>query len=174
MGVSPWIPDLDGPIFAASNEPLAFVMKRDGGDVGSVALERNQLRRTNMRGKGLWESEIGWEAYGSGRGASNLINIDLFVNCCREETFTGRSGGEHSMGRFNRRVRLTLVKWPDDSLAIHKSPRAAWGGEREGDLTPDSPERVIVLEQIPDQASQKRISWSYEPVTRMTDMSCAA
>ena len=45
--------------------------------------------------------------------------------------------------------------------------------EREG-LTPDSPERVIVLEQIPDQASQKRISWSYEPVTRMTDMSCAA
>ena len=49
MGVSPWIPDLDGPVFAASNEPLALVVKRDCGDVGSVALERNQLR-ANMRG----------------------------------------------------------------------------------------------------------------------------
>lgn len=38
-------------------------------------------------------------------------------------------------------------------------------------LTPDSPVRAIVREQIPLQASQKRISWSYEPVTRMTDMS---
>ena len=78
------------------------------------------------------------------------------------------------MDRFNGRVRLTLVKWPDDLLAIHKSPGAAWGEGEKEDLTPDSPERVIVLEQIPDQASQKRISWSYEPVTRMTDMSCAA
>ena len=50
MEASPWIPDLDGPVFAAGNEPLAFVVKRDGGDVGSVTLERNQLRRTNMRG----------------------------------------------------------------------------------------------------------------------------
>jgi len=58
MRVSPWIPDLDGPVFAAGNEPLALVVKRDGGDVGSVALERNQLGR-NMRGGGLWESEIG-------------------------------------------------------------------------------------------------------------------
>ena len=52
MEASPWIPDLDGPVFAAGNEPLAFVVKRDGGDVGSVTLERNQLRRTNMRGGG--------------------------------------------------------------------------------------------------------------------------
>lgn len=51
MGASPWIPDLDGPVFAAGNEPLAFVVERDGGDVGRVALERNQLRRTNMRGR---------------------------------------------------------------------------------------------------------------------------
>ena len=29
----------------------------------------------------------------------------------------------------------------------------------------------MVREQMPLQASQKRISWSYEPVTRMTDMS---
>ena len=50
MGVLPWIPDLDGPIFAAGNEPLAFVVERDGGDVGSVTLKRNQLGRTNMRG----------------------------------------------------------------------------------------------------------------------------
>ena len=50
MGVSPWIPDLDGPIFAAGNEPLALVVERDGGDVGGVTLERNQLGRTNMRG----------------------------------------------------------------------------------------------------------------------------
>ena len=50
MGALPWIPDLDGPIFAARNEPLAFVVERDGGDVGSVALERNQLGRTSMRG----------------------------------------------------------------------------------------------------------------------------
>lgn len=32
MGRS-WIPDLDGPIFAASNEPFTFVVERDGGDV---------------------------------------------------------------------------------------------------------------------------------------------
>lgn len=38
-------------------------------------------------------------------------------------------------------------------------------------LTPVSPDRGIVLEQMPLQASQKRISWSYEPVTRMTDKS---
>jgi hypothetical protein len=38
-------------------------------------------------------------------------------------------------------------------------------------LTPDSPDRAIVREQMPLQASQKRISWSYEPVTRITDMS---
>jgi len=50
MGVLPWIPDLDGPVFAAGNEPLAFVVERDGGDVGRVALERNQLGRVNMRG----------------------------------------------------------------------------------------------------------------------------
>ena len=50
MGVLPWIPDLDGPVFAAGNEPLAFVVERDGGDVGGVALERNQLGRTSMRG----------------------------------------------------------------------------------------------------------------------------
>lgn len=29
----------------------------------------------------------------------------------------------------------------------------------------------MVREHMPLQASQKRISWSYEPVTRMTDMS---
>jgi len=57
MGVLPWIPNLDGPVFAAGNEPLAFVVERDGGDVGRVALERNQLGRTNMRG-GLRASEI--------------------------------------------------------------------------------------------------------------------
>ena len=84
------------------------------------------------------------------------------------------AGSEHSMDQFNGRVRLTPVKWLDDSLAIHKSSGVARGGREKEDLTPDSPERVIVLEQIPDQASQKRISWSYEPVTRMTDMSCAA
>ena len=50
MGVLPWIPDLDGPVFATGNEPLAFVVERDGGDVGGVALERNELGRTNMRG----------------------------------------------------------------------------------------------------------------------------
>jgi len=91
MRVSPWIPDLDGPIFAAGNEPLALVVERDGGDVGSMALERNQLG-ANMRGEGLWESEIGWQAYGSGRRVSDLIDIDLFVNCGREEAFAGRGG----------------------------------------------------------------------------------
>jgi hypothetical protein len=50
MEAAPRIPDLDGPVFAAGNEPLAFVVKGDGSDVGSMALERNQLRRTNMRG----------------------------------------------------------------------------------------------------------------------------
>ena len=43
-------------------------------------------------------------------------------------------------------------------------------GEEVG-LTPVSPEREMVREQMPLQASQNRISWSYEPVTRMTDMS---
>ena len=38
-------------------------------------------------------------------------------------------------------------------------------------LTPDSAALGMVREQMPLQASQKRISWSYEPVTRMTDMS---
>ena len=41
-------------------------------------------------------------------------------------------------------------------------------------LTPDSAALGMVLEQIPLHASQKRISWSYEPVTRMTDMSVLA
>ncbi len=41
-------------------------------------------------------------------------------------------------------------------------------------LTPDSAARGMVLEQMPLHASQKRISWSYEPVTRMTDMSVRA
>lgn len=41
-------------------------------------------------------------------------------------------------------------------------------------LTPDSAALGMVLEQIPLQASQKRISWSYEPVTRITDMSVRA
>jgi len=91
MRVSPWIPDLDGPVFAASNEPLALVVKRDGGDVGSVTLERNQLWR-NMRGGGIMESKIGWQAYGSGRRVSDLIDIDFFVNCGREEAFAGRRG----------------------------------------------------------------------------------
>ena len=49
MGVLPWIPDLDGPVFAAGNEPFAFVVERDCGDVGGVAFERNKLGRTNMR-----------------------------------------------------------------------------------------------------------------------------
>ena len=39
------------------------------------------------------------------------------------------------------------------------------------DLTPDSAALGIVREQMPLHASQKRISWSYDPVTRMTDMS---
>jgi hypothetical protein len=91
MGVSPWIPDLDGTVFAAGNEPLALVVERDGGDVGSMTLERNQLR-ANMRGEGLWESEIECQAYGSGRRVSDLIDIDLFVNCGREEAFAGRRG----------------------------------------------------------------------------------
>jgi len=51
MGVLPWIPDLDGPVFAAGNEPLAFVVERDGGDVGRVALERNELGRAKMRSR---------------------------------------------------------------------------------------------------------------------------
>jgi len=36
------------------------------------------------------------------------------------------AGGEHSVARFNRRVRLTLAKWRDDLLAIHKLPGACW------------------------------------------------
>lgn len=43
MDVLPWIPDFDGPVFAASNEPFAFVVERDGGYVGGVSLKRNQL-----------------------------------------------------------------------------------------------------------------------------------
>ena len=43
MDALPWIPDLDGPVFAASNEPFALVVERDGGYVGSMTLERNQL-----------------------------------------------------------------------------------------------------------------------------------
>lgn len=46
--------------------------------------------------------------------------------------------------------------------------------DRRLSLTPDSPERAMVREHMPLQASQKRISWSYEPVTSMTDMSCRA
>ena len=64
MGVLPWIPDLDGSVFATGNDPLAFVVERDGGDVGSVALERNQLGRTNMRGFGglvLYDRRTGVE-----------------------------------------------------------------------------------------------------------------
>lgn len=37
-------------------------------------------------------------------------------------------------------------------------------------LTPDSPDLATVREQIPLQASQNLISWSYEPVTRTTDI----
>ena len=50
MAVLPWIPDLDGPVFAAGNEPFAFVVERDSGYVRSVALERDQLGNTNIRG----------------------------------------------------------------------------------------------------------------------------
>ena len=39
-----------------------------------------------------WESEIGWGAHWSGRRVSDLVDVDLFVNCGREEAFTGRSG----------------------------------------------------------------------------------
>ena len=84
-----------------------------------------------MRGEGLWESGIGLEAYGCGRRASDLIDIDLFVYCSREEAFAGRGGGEHGMDQFNSQMRLTLVKWLDDSLARYESPRTAWDGERE-------------------------------------------
>ena len=38
-------------------------------------------------------------------------------------------------------------------------------------LTPGSPERAIVREQMPLHASQNRISWSYEPVTSITGIS---
>ena len=93
------------------------------------------------------------------------------MNCGCEEAFAGWGGVNTAW--VNRRVRLTRVKLLDDLLATYGSPRAAVSRRREN-LTPDSPDRVIVLEQMPDQASQKRISWSYEPVTRMTDMSCAA
>jgi len=40
-----------------------------------------------------------------------------------------------------------------------------------GAHTPVSPVRAMVREQMPLQASQKRISWSYDPVTRITDIS---
>lgn len=40
-------------------------------------------------------------------------------------------------------------------------------------LTPDSPDLAIVREQIPLHASQNLISWSYDPVTRITDMELA-
>jgi len=33
-----------------------------------------------------------WQAYGSGRRVSDLIDIDFFVNCSREEAFAGRRG----------------------------------------------------------------------------------
>jgi len=65
MGVSPWIPDLDCSVFAASNEPLSFVVKRDGGDVGSVALERNQLTRVR---------EV--EGYGHSRSDGRLTGVE--------------------------------------------------------------------------------------------------
>ena len=48
------------------------------------------------------------------------------------------AGSEHSMDQFNGRVRLTPVKWLDDSLAIHKSSGVAWGGR----------ERKRILHQI--------------------------
>ena len=46
--------------------------------------------------------------------------------------------------------------------------------EHDSILTPLSPVLAMVREQIPLHASQKRISWSYEPVTRITDISCRA
>lgn len=64
MGVLPWIPDLDGPVFAAGNEPLALVVERDCGDVGSVALERNQLSRANMRGEDYGNPGSDWKLTG--------------------------------------------------------------------------------------------------------------
>lgn len=59
---------------------------------------------------------------------------------------------------------------PVGSLAIEVS-QLQFQDRGDKGRTPDSPVRAIVREQMPDHASQKRISWSYEPVTRMTDMS---
>ena len=68
----------------------------------------------------------------------DLADVALFVNCSREETFAGRSGGEHNMGQFSSKLRLTLVKWLDDSFAgiwVTETARR----EKKRNLPPDSP-----------------------------------
>jgi hypothetical protein len=65
----------------------------------------------------------------------------------------------------------------DDLLAVLISPRSKSMNETVSGTvspTPDSPDLAMVREQIPLHASQNLISWSYDPVTRMTDMSCRA
>lgn len=65
---------------------------------------------------------------------------------------------------------ITRVRWQDDSLAADYRNSVAHFHRRGKTLTPASPDREIVREHIPLHASQNLISWSYEPVTRMTDI----
>jgi len=97
--------------------------------------------------------------YGSGRRAGNLINVDFFVNCGSQQTLAvgdrirAPDRDRYAGGR-------TLEKLRDGLLAVVALEVRAEGWIGELHLTPDSPERAIVLEQMPLHASQKRISWS--------------
>lgn len=106
-----------------------------------------------------------------GRCTSNIVDIDLLVNCGGQESLTNHSY-INTHYRSAEVVQLTLARLPNDSLAARLVRKRLHTRKCTiAVLTPDSPERAIVREQIPLQASQKRISWSYEPVTSITDMS---
>lgn len=98
------------------------------------------------------------------------------MNSCSEQPFTTYAAMSRQCSEQARQSALTLEISPTDSLAIPGPNIISQRGElhRRTDvltLTPVSWLLAIVLEHIPLHASQNRISWSYEPVTSITDMS---
>jgi hypothetical protein len=132
-------------------------MKRYRSYIRGVAFERGDLC-SSLEKRGRVKT-IG-PNYGSRRGAGYLVYVNFLMNCGSQQTLAAGDRIRAPDGERDTRGR-TLERLRDDSLAgVSLEVRVEECVDRRACLTPDSPERAIVLEHMPLHASQNRISWS--------------
>lgn len=164
--ISPQIPNFYGAVFTSSNQPFSFQMEGDSCDIVCMTLKDHKLPSLSQ--------SVPIAVCADLQGClKDLISHKCWFSYVLRPRVDVCFKKFEKLGEGTRIWTRTPEIWRVCWLAMNEDDQTIRVSRADNLLlTPDSPDRAIVLEQIPLHASQKRISWSYEPVTRMTERSC--